>query len=369
MDDRDLMFLPAYMQRAMVERGEISSQELTAAAFRRIAQLDPKLNAFVTLDEAGAMETAARMDKTRRGDDRRGLLYGIPVSLKDLEASAGIRSTFGSRLFERYIPDNDSGVSRRIKAAGGIILGKTNTPEFGNREETFNDIAAATCNPWDPSRTAGGSSGGAAASIASGMCALGSGSDGGGSIRLPAAFSGIFGIKPSHGRVARFGGVGKASSNPMATSGPMSNDVRDSAIMLQAIAGFDARDPGSLRSNVPDYLSNLEEGIEGLRIGFSPTMGYASVDDEVAFAVENAVRVFQNVGAKAGNADLSVPSPKNEWWTMWTANQAAMYGNFYQESPEMLTSYTTQMVEHGLTVTGADYSRSLRQTQVLRLMI
>ncbi len=368
MDDKELLFMPAHLQREMIINREISCRELTEAAFRRIHLLDDRLHAFVTLDEERALETADSLDEAIADDrDSFGLLHGVPISVKDLEATAGLRTTFGSYFFRDNVPDQDSVVVRRLKAAGAVILGKTNTPEFGNREETFTNIAPTCNNPWDLSRTSGGSSGGAGASVASGMCALATGSDGGGSIRLPSAFCGLFGIKPTHGKVPRAGGVGRPAFNPMATSGPMSNDVRDSALMLQAICGFDGRDPGSLRIPPDDFLSDLEDDISGLRAAYSFDLGFANPDDHIKSAVEETVKTFEGLGVDVRHSGIRVESPRQPWWQIWTANQEAMYGGFYDQAPGNLAVYTREMVEHGRTVTGADYSKALRSIELMRM--
>ena len=371
MNDYDLLSLPAVHQREMILNREVSSQELTAASLRRVRDVDGHLHAFITVDEEGALQAASRADEALSDSEPPGALHGVPISVKDLESTAGIRTTFGSAFFTDWIPENDSAVVSRIKAAGGVMLGKTNTPEFGNRAETFNGIAPACNNPWDVSRMAGGSSGGAAVSLLMGMCALATGSDGGGSIRLPAAFCGVFGIKPTHGRVPRTGGRGAVSFNPFSTSGPMSNYVSDSAMLLQVMSGFDKRDPGSLYSSPPDYSAGIDDGVNGMRIGLSLTLGFAEVDDEVKTAVEKAAMLFESDGgARLEDANLSVdPQCGQHWWQIWTANQQAMYGHLYDRDAGAMMPYTMEMVEHGRTVTGADYSVSMRKIEEIRLQL
>ena len=261
-------------------------------------------------------------------------------------------------------------VAERIRQSGAVILGKTNTPEFGNREETFTGIYPACNNPWDVSRIPGGSSGGAAASIASGMCAIGTGTDGGGSVRFPAAMCGIFGHKPTQGLVPRAGGVAQPATNQTSTSGPMSRTVRDSALMLNILAGHDARDPGSLRTPVPDYLSDLESGVKGMKIGLSLDMGFAAIEPEIGDAVSNAAKVFESLGAHVEETDIALnPPPREYWWTIWCGNQKAMYGDLEENHAEQLMPYTLGMIRHGATVSAADYSRSLRLADQLRLQM
>ena len=368
MNDRELMFLPAHEQRRLIADGEISSVEMTEASLRRIAELEPKLNAFITLDEEGAMQAAREADARQASGGETGMLNGVPIAVKDLEVTKGLRTTLGSSFFEDWIPDYDSVAVERLRATGAVILGKTNTPEFGNREETFTNVAPTCNNPWDPSRMPGGSSGGTAAAIASGMCSIGTGSDGGGSVRLPASFCGIFGHKPTHGRIPRFGGQARPAYNSAGTSGPMSNDVRDSAILNQALAGFDARDPGSVKTDVPDYLAHLEDGVAGMRIGTTMTLGISDVNDDIASAVEASWSAFSEQGAKVEPLEIEFdPIPRDAWWTLWTAGQVAMYGHLAEENPERLMPYTLDMINHGKTLTGADVSAALRDVQNLQL--
>lgn len=368
MNDRELMFLPAHKQRQMILDKEISSVELTQASLRRIDAQEPQLHAFITLDEEGALASAKQADAQLAEGNAPGVLHGVPIAVKDLEVTKGLRTTLGSSFFKDWIPDYDSVAVERVRATGAVILGKTNTPEFGNREETFTNVAPTCNNPWDVTRMPGGSSGGTAAAIASGMCAIGTGSDGGGSVRLPASFCGIFGHKPTHGRIPRFGGQAKPAYNSAGTSGPMSNDVRDSAILNQALVGFDPRDPGSVKAPAPDYLANLEDGVEGMRIGTTMTLGISDVNADVAAAVEESWSAFSELGARVEPLDIKFdPIPRDAWWTLWTAGQVAMYGYLAEERPEDLMPYTLDMINHGKTLTGADVAVALRDVQNLQL--
>ena len=370
MNDRELMFLPAHEQRQMILDGEISSQELTEASLRRIKALDSQLNAFVTLDEEGALAAAAECDRKRAEGQGPGLLHGIPIGVKDLELTKGLRTVLGCSAFSDWVPDFDSAVVERLRAADAVILGKTNTPEFGNSAETFTDVFPTANNPWDITRHPGGSSGGTSAAIASGMFSLGSGTDGGGSVRLPASFTGIFGHKPTHGRTPRYGGRSMPSYNCTSTTGPMSQDVRSSAMMHMAISGHDPRDPGSLKSPVPDCIDDLEDGVQGMKIGFSMDLGYAYLNDDVARVTEEAIKGFEDAGAKVSTTDISFdPVPATYWWTIWTAGQVAMYGHLAEDPNVELTDYTMEMVNAGYSVTGADYATALRQAETHRIQV
>ncbi len=370
MNDRDLMLLPAHEQRQMIIDKQISSVELTQASLRRIAELDSKLNAFVTLDAYGALTAAAECDRKLADGAEPAPLHGIPICVKDLELTNGLRTTLGCSAFADWVPDFDSSVVERLRAADAVILGKTNTPEFGNSGETYTDIFPSAKNPWDVQRHPGGSSGGTSAAIASGMCSLGTGTDGGGSVRLPAAFTGIFGHKPTHGRTPRYGGRSMPSYNCTSTSGPMSQDVRSSAIMHMAISGHDARDPGSLNTPVPDCITELEDGINGMTIGFSMDLGYAYLNDDVAQVTEEALKGLEDAGATVKAVEINFdPVPATYWWTIWTAGQVAMYGHLAEDPNIKLTEYTMEMVNAGYSVTGADYASALRQAEVHRVQV
>ena len=370
MNDRDLMFLPAHEQRQMILDGKISSVELTRASLRRINELDSQLHAFVTLDEDGALSTAAACDQALADGEEPGSLHGVPICVKDLELTNGLRTALGCAAFADWVPDFDSAVVERLRAVNAVILGKTNTPEFGNSAETFTDIFPTANNPWDVTRHPGGSSGGSSAAIASGMCSIGTGTDGGGSVRLPASFTGIFGHKPTHGRTPRYGGRSMPSYNCTSTTGPMSQDVRSSAIMQMAVSGHDPRDPGSLKTPVPDCVSGLEDGIEGMKVGVSMDLGYAYVNDDVARVTEEALKGLEDAGATVANADISFdPVPAEYWWKIWTAGQVAMYGHLAEDPDVQLTDYTMEMVNAGYGVTGADYASCLRQAEVHRIQV
>ena len=370
MNDRDLMFLPAHEQRQMILDGQTSSVELVGASLRRIADLDPQLNAFNTPDADGALAAAAECDRKFAAGVDPGPLHGVPICVKDLEITNGLRTTLGCAAFADWVPDFDSAVVGRLRAADAVILGKTNTPEFGNSAETFTDIFPSANNPWDLTRHPGGSSGGTSAAIASGMCSLGTGTDGGGSVRLPASFAGIFGHKPTHGRTPRYGGRSMPSYNCTSTTGPMSQDVRSSAIMHMAISGHDPRDPGSLQSAVPDCIAGLEDGIEGMKIGVSMDLGYAYLNDDVARVTEEALKGLEDAGATVTTADINFdPVPATYWWAIWTAGQVAMYGHLAEDPDVKLTDYTMEMVNAGYGVTGADYASSLRQAEAHRIQV
>jgi len=364
--DADLAFASATDLRQLIDSKEVSIVELVELFYRRIEEFNPKLNAYLALcaDEALADARDAQ-DAVQRGDSL-GPLHGIPISIKDLEMTKGIPTTLGSAVFQNRTPDLDSVVVERVRRAGAIILGKTNTPEFGLSGTTENKLGDACRNPWNPERTPGGSSGGAAAALVSGLCTLATGSDGGGSIRIPASFSGVFGIKPSQGRVPRFGGYGRPAANQFSQSGPMSRTVDDAALLLQVLAGVDARDPTSLRQAPPDFAASLTKGVKGLRIAWSPDLGYAGVDPEVVRVAGEAARVFQQLGAVVEEPGLAIEDPFPAFWDAFASAAYTSYGHLLGDHLEDFTEYGRRSLEHGASVTGADLSRAVLRADVLR---
>ena len=369
MADRDLAFTPAHELSEMVTRKAVSPIELTELYLRRIEELDPKLNAFLTITGDEAMDAARSAEEAAAGDGKRGPLHGIPISVKDLEATAGVRTTFGSLIFEDHVPDSDSGTVERVREAGAIILGKTNTPEFGMRGTTENRLGDPCRNPWDTARTPGGSSGGATAALAAGLCPLATASDAGGSVRIPGSFTGVYGIKPTLGRVPRFGGVARPAPNPVAQPGPMARTVRDTAMLLQVMAGPHDKDVNMLRQAPPDFLDGLDSGVRELRIAWSPDLGYATVDPEVARVTAEAARVFEELGALVDEPGVTMEQPFGRMGAIVAANAYASYGHHVEERPDDLTDYARGRLEKGKRVTGVEYALALRELEVLKFQM
>ena len=358
--DSQLAFAPATEIRRRIAAGEISSVALTELFYRRIEQLNPRLNAYLTLCPDQALAAAQAADAAVQSGQPLGPLHGVPISIKDLELTQGVRTTLGSAIYHDRVPDFDSIVVERVKAAGAVILGKTNTPEFGQSGTTENLVSEPCRNPWHTDYTPGGSSGGAASALAAGLCTLATGSDGGGSIRIPSSFSGVTGIKPTQGRVPRYGGYGGPAVNHFSQSGPMSRTVRDTALLLQVLAGPDPRDPNTLTDPPPDYLAALEGGVQGWRIAWSPDLGYAAVDPEVAAITQAAAQVFQDLGAIVEEAAPSIEGDPFPAFAAvfgvasYTANQS-----LYPERRDDLTHYVRATFDAAAQLTAADLSRAL----------
>ena len=364
--DASLAFTSAVEMRRLIGSKEVSVPELMEFFYQRIEQLNPRLNAYLALCPDQAMDQArAAQEAVQRGDSL-SPLHGIPVSIKDLEMTKGIPTTVGSAVFKDRTPEADSVVVERIRQAGAIILGKTNTPEFGLSGTTETKVGGPGRNPWNPERTSGGSSGGAAAALASGLCTLASGSDGGGSIRIPASFCGVFGIKPSQGRVPRFGGYGRPAANQFSQSGPLSRTVADAAMFLQVLAGNDPRDPTSLRQDPPDFSAGLTKGVKGLRIAWSADLGYAGVDPEVARIAGEAAQVFQELGAVVEEPQLVIEDPFGAFWDAFATAAYTSYGHLLPEHKDDFTDYGLRSLEHGASLSAADLSRALLRVDVLR---
>ena len=361
----DLAYMSAIELSAAIRNQEVSSLEATENFFERIGRLDPQLNSYLTLCQDQALADARAADEAVRRGDQLGALHGIPISIKDLEATKGVRTTMGSAVFRDTVPDIDSIAVQRIKAAGAIILGKTNTPEFGQSGTTENKVSDPCRNPWNTERTPGGSSGGAAAALAAGLCTISSGSDGGGSIRIPASFSGVFGIKPSQGRVARYGGLGRPAVNNFSQSGPITRTVADSALLLQVLAGPDSRDSNSIRQAPPDFSAGLDAGVRGMRLAWSPDFGYAAVDPEVVRVTETAARLFEELGATVETSNLALEDPFSDFWEVFATMAFTSYGHLLDQHRDDFSEFARRSIEHGAEVTGADLSRALLRVEQL----
>ncbi len=308
----DLCFRPAHELAHLLRSRQLSPVELMEACLERIRQLDPLLRAFITLRADEAMAEARQMaERIARGEDA-GPLAGLPLAVKDLEDVAGLPTTYGSLPFRDNVARRDSVQVARLKAAGAIVVGKTSTPEFGYTFFCRNLISGATLNPWHLERTPGGSSGGSAAAIAAGLVPLATASDAGGSIRIPAAYTGCFGIKPQFGRVP-MGPYDVIPWSGLACYGPITRTVADAALYLDAVVGDHPSDPHSLPHPGYSYVEKLREPLPRLRLAWSPTLGYAAVQPDVLREAEAAARVFQELGHEVEEVEDVFPDPAWAW--------------------------------------------------------
>jgi len=288
-------------QARALQAGQVSSRELTQASLDRIRELDPGLNSFINVCQAQALADADAADAAR-GRGEAGLLTGVPFAHKDIFCTRGVATTCGSRMLENFIPPYDATVVAQLKAAGMVCVGKTNMDEFAMGSSNETSYFGAVKNPWDPARTPGGSSGGSAAAVAAGLVAAATGTDTGGSIRQPAALTGITGIKPTYGRVSRYGMIAFASSLDQA--GVLAQTAEDAALVLQLMAGFDPLDSTSAQADVPDYAATLNDDLNGKRIGVPREFFDAGLDTESEKAVRAALAVFEELGAQVDEVSL-----------------------------------------------------------------
>ncbi len=317
----DLCWMTAADLVTAIAKKKVSPVEVVDAVLGRIDKLR-HLNAYVALDVAGARKAAkAAEHAVGKKGSKLGPLHGVPFSVKDLVITKGIRTTFGTPLYRDNVPTEDAPMVERLKAAGAIMIGKTNTPTFGWIGITDNLIFGVTRNPWNVDCTPGGSSGGAGAAVAAGLAPLAIGTDGGGSIRKPSAFTGTFGLKPSYARIPTYPPSGAWSLSHI---GPMTRTVKDAALMMNVCAGPDERDQYSLPADRVDYAKALRGSVKGLRVAYSATMGFApAVEREVREATAQAAKTFKDFGCKVDVVDPTWPSPYECWRMIFLGGIAA----------------------------------------------
>jgi aspartyl-tRNA(Asn)/glutamyl-tRNA(Gln) amidotransferase subunit A len=354
MSSQDVCFLSALelLQRYR-DRG-LSPVEATDAIIDQIERWEPSLNAFVT-ETFELARAQARHAEDEYASDRERPLLGVPVTIKDITATKGIRTTRGSLLFKDDVPEIDAPVVERMKAAGAIILGKTTTPELGWKGDSGNRVNGPAYNPWNLERTPGGSSGGASAAVAAGFGPIAQGTDGAGSIRIPAAFTGVYGIKASFGLVPNYPPSAVAL---LAHNGPLSRTVRDSALALNVMAGPDPRDKNSLGSTGIDYLAACDRPIDGLRIAWSPDLGYAPVHPDVAELTAQAARLFEDMGCTVEEVDPGIRDPYPELDIIWKTAQAAGVADNFNEVRDLLDPGRVPVVEAGFSINGIEMARA-----------
>lgn len=350
----DLDFASAEELSGLIRRRAISPTELLDHALLRIAALNPTLNAFVALDaEAARTEAARQTEQLARGEEL-GPLGGLPLGVKDLENAAGFPTTCGSRLFRDHYPEQDDVHVARLRAAGAIVVGKTNTPEFGYAPFSSNDLFGASRNPWNPERTPGGSSGGSAAAVAGGLVPLATASDGGGSIRIPAAYTGLYGLKTSFGRVP----IGPRAIQPwmnISVYGPLTRTVRDAALYLDQVAGPHGSDPMSLPSPTESYIAALDRPLPRLRIAYNRTLGQADVPADIMREVEASVEVFRDLGHTVIDNDDTIPQTAEHWIRMFGFQSLALLWEEYSDRHNEFTADFVRHLDASLDVNATDF--------------
>jgi amidase len=350
----ELAFLSAVEQARLVRSGDVSSEELVSHSLERIEQLDPQLNAFVTVCADEALATAREVDSTP-GD---APFRGVPIGIKDLAATAGIRTTYSSRAYAEYVPDFDTAVVRRLREAGFVIVGKTNTPEFGTVAFTESEVNGATRNPWNPELTPGGSSGGAAAALAAGLVPAAHATDGGGSIRIPASCCGLFGLKPSRGRVssAPFG-----SLEGLSTAGPLTRTVEDAAHLLDVLEGYETGDPWWASPPDRPYAEAFPREPDRLRIGATPVPPIdVPVDSECHAALAGAADLLVSLGHDV--SEVTPPWHESELFhtfiAVWQVGPA-----LHPVDEALMSPLNRGLVESARASTAIDYGRAVAWLQ------
>ena len=360
----ELDYMSAAEMRLRVARKDVSPVELVGRALERAEASEPKLNAFFVLQGDAAMDAAKAAEAAVMKGDALGALHGIPVSVKDLIAVGDTPFAFGSKTMDGNIAPTDAPAVERVRAAGAVVIGKTTTSEFGCKPVGDSPLTGITRNPWNTDKTPGGSSAGAAASVAAGVTPFALGTDGGGSIRIPSAFTGLAGIKGSFARVP----VWPTSATPtLAHVGPLARNVRDAAMLFTAIAGYDARDPFSIAGPVPDVMSACDQSVEGMRVAWSPTLGYARPNDDVLAVVEAAVKKFEDAGAIVEQVDdVFEADPAGLWTAEFYAGVGIKLRDFLENKRDLLDPAVADILEPALDQEMQDYYAKVFERYALR---
>ena len=352
----ELVKLTARQAVAELKRGSISPLELIDAALERIDETEDAVNALPTVCADRARDHAARLADLDESNAPRGYLHGLPIAIKDLKDVAGVRSTRGSPIFSDHVPKKSDLLVEILESKGGIVLAKANTPEFGAGANTFNEVFGKTRNPWDTSKTCGGSSGGSATALASGQIWLASGSDFGGSLRIPASFCSVVGLRPTPGRVAH--GPSAVPFASLSVEGPMGRNVGDVALMLDAQAGAYSSDPLSLPAPRRSFVDWVDNPTPPARVAYSPDLGITPVHSEVAEICRGALDKFLNIGANVEEASPDLGDAEWIFQTLRGAQFVASFDSLIEERRADLKEEVIWNVEHGLSLTPRDIARA-----------
>jgi len=360
----ELCFTPATALIRLFRAKKLSPVEVMRAVLARIDAVNPLLNAYCTVAGESALRAARAAERAILKRRPLGPLHGVPVSIKDLTETKGIRTTWGSKIFEHHVATEDALVVERLKAAGAIVVGKTNTPEFGSGANTYNAVFGATRNPWNPKLTCGGSTGGGAVALATGMGPLAQGSDLGGSLRTPAAFCGVVGFRTSPGLVPIY--PNSLGWDTYGVYGPMARTVADTALMLSTIAGADPRAPLSYPVDAREFLRAVQRpSVKGLRIAWSPDLGVCPVDPEIRRVTATAPHVFEQLGAKVETAHPDYSGVLEIVLLSRGARQAAAHAEKLARWRHVMQDSLVKNIEYGLTLTAEDIGRCERMRTAL----
>ena len=351
--------------RRLIGSRQLSPRELLASCVRRIEAVNPTLNAITSMDLEAADAAAARAEAMVARGDPLGPLHGLPIGIKDLQDTAGLRTTYGSPLFADHVPDRDERIVEKVRAAGAIVVGKTNVPEWGAGANSRNPVTGATGNPFNPVLTCGGSSGGSAVALATGMVPLATGSDTGGSLRNPASFCGVVGFRPSPGLVpVELRALGWT---PISVSGPMGRTVDDAALLLSAIAGYDTRDPLSGPIDPSTFRALPPVDLASLRVATSEDLGFAPVAAEIRATFRERAARFGHLFRSFEQRPLAFDGADLAFEVVRAASFLASFEAIYRQTPEMLGPNIRDNVEQGLTFTLSDFAEAHRRhTEIYR---
>jgi amidase len=352
----DLCFLTAIELADRIRRREVSVTEVVRAHLAQIERVNPKVNAIVTLTAERALDDARAKDAALARGVAAGPLFGLPVAHKDLVPTRGIRTTFGSPIYRDHVPDVDGLIIERLRAAGAVTMGKTNTPEFGAGSQTFNDVFGRTLNPYDVSKTCGGSSGGAAVSLACGMVPIADGSDTGGSLRNPAAFCNIVGFRTSPGRVPMW--PREMAWSALSVQGPMARTVADVALMLSAIAGPDPRSPIAIAEPGDLFRRPLERNFRGVRVAWSRALGDLPIDRRVTTALAGQRAVLEGLGCVVDDAEPDMRDAREVFQVLRAFAFATRYGRLVVEQRHQIKDTVIWNTEQGLKLTAREMSEA-----------
>ena len=359
MNPADLCFLPAAEMVSAVKKKKLSPVEIVDALLARIEKINPKVNAYCTVVPEMAREAARKAEAAVMRKGKLGPLHGAPVSIKDLTPTAGIRTTEGSKIFEHFVPEEDALVVQRLKSAGAIVMGKTNTPEFGAGANTYNEIFGPTWNPWKAGYTCGGSSGGAAVALACGLGPLATGSDLGGSLRIPASFCGVVGFRTSAGLVPKYPSY--LGWDALAVEGPMARTVGDTALMLSVIAGQDDRSPISFPVETEKFLTAVRRPkIKGFKVAWSPDLKVSPVDPEVHRLVAAAARRFIKLGCEVEQAEPDFTGVQQIIHVTRAARMVAIHGEKLGKWRGQMNPNLVWNIEQGFPLTAKEIGEAER---------
>jgi Asp-tRNAAsn/Glu-tRNAGln amidotransferase A subunit and related amidases len=355
---KDIACLSATEMIGAFRAGALSPVEVLQACFERIDAAEPVLNAFTEQRREDALAAAEASHARWARGETIGIIDGVPTAIKDLTPQKGFMFRRGSKSTGDEVCLEDAPCVKRLREEGAVFVGKTTTPEFGWKGVTDSPLSGITRNPWDPDRTPGGSSGGASAAVATGMCALAEGTDGGGSIRMPAGFTGIFGLYPTAGRIPYYP---LSVLGTMSQCGPMTRTVSDGALMFTAMSGPDPRDPIHLNNNEVDWRAFLDMGVAGLRVAYSPTLGFAKVDEDVAGVVEDAVATISRLGARVTRVDHVIDDPREPYEVLFSVGMERIRRSISEADQQNMDPGLLEMAAVGRTIDTFAFAEALLQ--------